>query len=933
MHALPDLRSPLRHRRVNRHWLAILCGLLMGLLVVLPVLAAPPNATPISRSTTEDVLIDINVSNPDTNLYELKLASPNPVHGSVSIRPDNTTLRYTPGANQTTQVTFGYIFCEVLTVTCGTASQVTVTITPVNDEPIAVNDTATTNEDTPISISVLSNDSTGPNESGSLTIVGIIDSPSNGSTSFSSNQVTYTPNLNFCGTDVFQYRVQDEGNLTAVASVTITVSCVNDPPLATNDTFTVVEDSSNNSLDVLLNDSAGPANENQTKTIVSVQGVSNGTATTNGAVITYTPTANFCGQAFFSYNMQDESGIQSTGSVTVNITCVPEVPTITVANPIGAGAHTFSVDLVLNSPDTAITALDFVLGFDSACVEDRDVPANGFTGVGDNDITTVLPTSGPPPNFSFIPQGVVGQPTQIRFLIASQTNPASVLAGQSGPSSRILATIFFKLKPNCPLTGGQYAVDFGFPAASFFGADTLLVPNGVAVPVNDLVVNANQAPTAIFLSPNPGSVPEGVAGAAAGTLSASDAEGDSQTFTLVSGTGSTDNSSFEINGTQLKLKPAVIATFPRAYAVRVRSTDPFGGFVEAQLSVVVVQVNRAPNAVNDGISPVIIVTHGSPLVISVLANDTDPDGNPLSVSAVTQGAKGTVSNNTFSVTYAPTDPNYSGPDSFSYTASDGALTDSATVSVIVVTNDARGDCNSDGLVSAGDLSALGLEIFDGDGSNWFDVYQGTFVGSPKGCDANSDGIVTAPDLTTMVCIIFTNSVCPPTAKASSSGTAALAVSGNLTAAKGETIAVPIALDTANNAVGSAVFAVDFDAAQLSFDATDADADGIPDAVTFNVPSGLQAQASYNAVESRVEVVIFDLQLPLDQLNGGTIVTVALQVNDDATAGETAVALTAASLGSTDGHNVPMTTADSSVMIEGQPDGQQAFEIFLPAIMQ
>jgi uncharacterized protein YkwD len=66
----------------------------------------------------------------------------------------------------------------------------------------------------------------------------------------------------------------------------------------------------------------------------------------------------------------------------------------------------------------------------------------------------------------------------------------------------------------------------------------------------------------------------------------------------------------------------------------------------------------------------------------------------------------------------------------------------------------RGDCNGDRLVNAADLSALPLEIFDGDGNLAVNVPGGTFAGNPIGCDANADTLVNAADLSCTVLLIF-----------------------------------------------------------------------------------------------------------------------------------------------------------------------------------
>jgi hypothetical protein len=89
--------------------------------------------------------------------------------------------------------------------------------------------------------------------------------------------------------------------------------------------------------------------------------------------------------------------------------------------------------------------------------------------------------------------------------------------------------------------------------------------------------------------------------------------------------------------------------------------------------------NLAPEANDDHAA----TTRDTAVVVPVLANDTDPDGDPLTVSGVTQPAHGSAAvNGDGTVTYTP-EAGYTGDDSFTYTASDGSLDDTATVTVEV----------------------------------------------------------------------------------------------------------------------------------------------------------------------------------------------------------------------------------------------------------
>ena len=89
--------------------------------------------------------------------------------------------------------------------------------------------------------------------------------------------------------------------------------------------------------------------------------------------------------------------------------------------------------------------------------------------------------------------------------------------------------------------------------------------------------------------------------------------------------------------------------------------------------------NVAPDAIDDAAS----TNEGAAVTIDVLANDSDADGDGLSVSGFTQGTNGSVSLNANGTLLYTPNSGFSGTDSFSYVASDGELTDAATVSILV----------------------------------------------------------------------------------------------------------------------------------------------------------------------------------------------------------------------------------------------------------
>jgi HD-GYP domain-containing protein (c-di-GMP phosphodiesterase class II) len=107
----------------------------------------------------------------------------------------------------------------------------TTTETAGSFSPVAEDDAATTLEDHPVSIAVLANDGDGDDDLDATTLA-LVETPANGSASTSGTSVRYTPDADFNGTDAFSYRVCDTRGRCDTAVVTVTITPVNDPPLA-----------------------------------------------------------------------------------------------------------------------------------------------------------------------------------------------------------------------------------------------------------------------------------------------------------------------------------------------------------------------------------------------------------------------------------------------------------------------------------------------------------------------------------------------------------------------------------------------------------------------------------------------------------------------------------------------------------------------------
>lgn len=194
------------------------------------------------------------------------------------------------------------------------SNTITVTITsPPNDAPVAMADAATTLEDTPVTVPVLANDSD-PN--GDPLTVAAITQGTHGAVTTDGTAVSYTPTLNSYGPDSFAYTVSDGQGGAATATVTVSVTALNDAPVAMADAATTAEDTPV-TVAVLANDT-DPDGDPLTVSAVSPAG--HGAVSTDGSTVAYTPWLNFQGSDSFAYTVSDGQGGTATATVTVTVT-------------------------------------------------------------------------------------------------------------------------------------------------------------------------------------------------------------------------------------------------------------------------------------------------------------------------------------------------------------------------------------------------------------------------------------------------------------------------------------------------------------------------------------------------------------------------------------------------------------------------------------
>ena len=220
----------------------------------------------------------------------------------------------------------------------------------VNDPPTAVDDVLRLKEDSDLtSIAVLVNDTILPDVEETLALVSVSEGSAGGEIRLGETAVLYRPSPNFHGVEEFTYVVEDSNGLTATGRVRVEVDAENDPPTALNDAVTVSEDSLENKIPVLANDSAHP-DEGETLAIKSVtQGNFGGTVGIRGSLAIYTPASNFSGVEQFRYAVVDGNGGQAEALVIVEVQASNDPPSAAddQANVLEDAAETW-IDVLAN---------------------------------------------------------------------------------------------------------------------------------------------------------------------------------------------------------------------------------------------------------------------------------------------------------------------------------------------------------------------------------------------------------------------------------------------------------------------------------------------------------------------------------------------------------------------------------------------------------
>ncbi|EGR2733320.1 tandem-95 repeat protein [Vibrio parahaemolyticus] len=557
--------------------------------------------------TTEELLSNVDDEDKDTLSVENLIIDKG--NGTLVDNGDGTWT-FTPQIDDDTEVSFTFdIIDDEDLVVSGSAN---LDILPINDAPNAENDVITTEEDTAVTIDVLVNDS--DVEGDALSIQSASVPSEQGSVDIVDGKLVFTPAENFNGEATITYIVTD-GDLTDEAKVTVTVTPVNDSPVAVDDTVSTQEDTVV-TIDVLPNDSDvdGDKLSIQSASVPEAQGK---VEIVDGKLV-FTPAENFNGHAEITYTVTDGE-LTDEAKVTVTVNPVNDAPIIKVD-----AVESITEDAV--NTDTVVATLT---------VRDTDTPEDQLTVSLENNS-----------NGYFVLVGDEVKLTQAG--VDAVNNDELNLKG---------------------LTISASVSDGVNPTAS--DSDSLIVNR-----VNDaptIKVDAVESITEDAVSTD----------TVVATLTVRDTDTPEDQLTVSLENNS--NGYFVLVGNEVKLTQAGVDAVNndelnlKDLTISASVSDGVNPTANDSDSLIVNRVNDAPVAKDD----IATTQEDTAVTIDVLPNDSDVDGDKLSIqSASVPEAQGKVEIVDGKLVFTPAE-NFHGDAEITYTLTDGALTDQATVNVTV----------------------------------------------------------------------------------------------------------------------------------------------------------------------------------------------------------------------------------------------------------
>ncbi|HCG9187027.1 TPA: tandem-95 repeat protein, partial [Vibrio parahaemolyticus] len=636
--------------------------------------------------TTEELLSNVDDEDKDTLSVENLIIDKG--NGTLVDNGDGTWT-FTPQIDDDTEVSFTFdIIDDEDLVVSGSAN---LDILPINDAPNAENDVITTEEDTAVTIDVLVNDS---DVEGDVLSIQSASVPSEqGSVDIVDGKLVFTPAENFNGEATITYIVTD-GDLTDEAKVTVTVTPVNDSPVAVDDATSIQEDTAV-TIDVLTNDTDVDGDK------LSIESASvpkeQGTVEVVDGKLVFTPVENFNGDAEIIYTVTDGE-LTDEAKVTVTVNPVNDAPTIKVdavesITEDAVNTDTVVATLTVRDTDTPEDQLTVSLennsnGYFVLVGNEVKLTQAGVDAVNNDELNLKNLTIS-----ASVSDGVNPTASDSDSLVVNRVNDAPTV--ESAIADQVLSEDFdaYTIDLNEVFKDSDSSLEF---SVSGNNSIQISIVSGVAIITPTADWNGKETITFTAKDPSGESVSQTVNFT---VTPVADIEADKTTVvedtpTIIKVLGndtfegddkvvSLDTNNGPANGT-VSVNPDGSVTYTPND--NYHGTDSFiyivtsGGVSESTtVNVDVTPVNDAPVAKDD----IATTQEDTAVTIDVLPNDTDADGDKLSIeSASVPKEQGTVEVVNGKLVFTPAE-NFNGDAEITYTVTDGALTDQATVKVTV----------------------------------------------------------------------------------------------------------------------------------------------------------------------------------------------------------------------------------------------------------
>lgn len=677
----------------------------------------PPASVDDAYVATEDTILSISsaqglLSNDsdvdnDALVSEFWPQNQKPKNGTVQVRPDGS-FRYTPRLNYNGPDEFYYRARD--NVAGQSVGRVALTVIPVNDAPVTEADSYRIDEDTPLLVNdpqgLLRNDQEVDGEA--LTNTQLRVPPNHGAVIVGvQGGFSYTPESNFFGRDTFTYRVYDESTLYTDEQVEVIVNSVNDAPEAVDDAYQVDQDQAltvPSAQGVLFNDRDADG-DSIIASLVALPRRGTVSLLADGR-FSYRPNAGFSGNDVFQYQISDTAGALDSANVTIEILPVGAPPIITaVDDQYAVTAATLLV------PAPGVLTNDSVTGGAQLTAELQVAPASG-TVVLQSDggfLYTAPPGYNGSVTFSYRARaGNVSEIALVTLDVSTAINSAPLARGEqyavledrvldsqaSGglllndrdpdgdPISAALAQSPQHGSLNLRSDGSfSYA-----PAPNFAGHDRIdyRVSDGsnvsAMVSADIQVIAENDAPNA---QADAFQLTRGQTLSVDPTLGLlandSDVDGDALRVELID-PPAFGSLQYQDNGAFIY---APEATFTGSERLNYSVTDGSARALSTLTLAVTAPGNRAPSAVGESLITSEDQVYVGSGTTSLTANDSDPDGDPLTVVLVSGPEHGELALSPDGFIYTPS-ADFAGVDAFTYKVSDGVLLSAPVTATIEI---------------------------------------------------------------------------------------------------------------------------------------------------------------------------------------------------------------------------------------------------------